>query len=382
MKGICAIDISSDKVFFSLATSRKSKLIFLKEAEADLSCGSKSLVEFLKENGEALNEKIKENEKKLSIYADKVYLNLPPGLESRLFVEASIPLKKNKRITPADISYAKKYLEDAYVAWEDICLHHLVLNYEVEGNSYKTAPLGVTAKRVKIKSLLIVAKNKLYRDIDDILYNFGRKFCGFVFQGLSIWANTFEDFAVPESLAACYIGYDKTYMVIYKNGEFYFSDGYAFGLRNILEELSRKLLLPFPLAEEIFNRYVSFKEMPPIKEVSIKNGQQYISLSTNTANSFVKDYLRQELGLIFEAIKPNLVPEINITFSGRLNLKAGLADFLKGFLSYPIAMPLTNESVSLSFGCLRYGLFKFLEREHCANVSFINRIVAVYKEYF
>ncbi|MDP2922928.1 MAG: hypothetical protein Q8O30_04320 [Candidatus Omnitrophota bacterium] len=381
MKGYCGIDIDSDKVFISLAKVKKSEAILLKELDVGISPHAKGLVEFLKEKGEAINKKIKENEIALSMHADTVYLNLPLGLENKILVEAHIPLRKSKKITATDILYAKRYLENTFLNWDDICIHHLVLNYEVEGNVYKNPPFGVIAKRIKMKSLLVVVKDRLRKDIEDIFYNLERNFGGFIFPGLSILSTAFGELNKESFLAAFAIGYDRTHIVIYRDGNIDFNSEHRFGLKNILEELARKLILPLSLAQEVYNRYISLKETPPLKEVSIKNGETYINLSINTVNSFVKDYIKQELNIIIEDIKPKLSGEATIAFIGRLNPKEGLGDFLKGHIPYSI-IPLKSENISSSFGCIRYGVSKFLERDYHSDNSIVGRIMNVYKEYF
>lgn len=84
MKGCCGIDIDRDKTFISFAALKRSQPVFLKEEEAKVVYDSDKLIDFLKNNGELINATIRDAEKKLSIYADTVYLNLPLCLEKQI----------------------------------------------------------------------------------------------------------------------------------------------------------------------------------------------------------------------------------------------------------------------------------------------------------
>ena len=146
--------------------------------------------------------------------------------------------------------------------------------------------------------------------------------------------------------------------------------------------MEKKIILPAALAKEVFNRYISFKELPHFKEVSIKTGSNYINLSTQAANTFVKDYIKNELTAIVMAAKEALAGESSVYVCGRLNIKEGFWDFLKSFMAYNVKLGDIKEVASKSFGVLNYGMLKFLEEGALRKDSFANRIINTYKEYF
>lgn len=382
MTGYCGIDIDTDMTYICLAGSKKLRPVFLQEEQLKVTYGTDSLIDFLKNNSEALKAKISEGEKKSAINADTVYLNLPWGLPEKFMAEATVPLSSRKKIDWKDIHSVKKYLQDAYLDWDDVCVHHLVINYEVEGITYKNPPVGLVAKKIKIKSVLFAVKDKFRKDVEDIFNNLEKRFAGFVFPGLSMLCAGFNELNKESRLAAINVAYDKTYVAIYQEGFIDFIVKFDFSLKKILDELGQKLILAPALADEVFRRYVSFKDMPRFKEVSIKNTDTYVSLSTQTVNSFVKESVRNGYNLLLNELKKNIHPETVICLLGRLNSREGLEDFLKGCSSYKICVARPYECASSSFGCVRYGTDRMLESEGRSNSSFLRRMGDVYKDYF
>lgn len=383
MKGLCGIDIDSDRTYIALAKQLRYQLVFLQEAELEVPFLPKNLFQFLQENAGRINQKICEKEKELSLSVEKIYLNLPWGLEQKGEFSAIIPLNKRKKITVSDIAFAKKYLQDTFLDWDDFCVHNFVLSYEVQGQIYTYPPIGLVAKKIKLNSCLIWVKDKFRKDTETIFSNLDRDFYGFISPFASIAATAFtHPKDIKDSCAIIDIAYDKTFILVFKNKHISYIKESDFGLEKILDELERKVILPPALAKEVFNRYISFKELPHFKEVSIKTGSNYINLSTQAANTFVKEYIKNELNLIVEDVKSGLSQESSIYICGRLNIKEGFGEFAKGFISYDVKVSNIKDVASKSFGSLNYGASRFLEEGTLKKDSFLNRIIGVYKEYF
>lgn len=383
MKGLCGIDFNKDRTYVCFAGMVKGNPILIEESDMDLPFNTQNLVQFLLDNGSSINKKICEKEKQLSLHIEKIYINLPWNLANSGKFSATIPLSKRKKVTFGDIALAKKYLQDTFLDWDDFCVHNFVLDYEIEGKKYNEQPIGVVAKKITVTSCLVWVKDKMRKEVDDILSNLERNFSGFVYPAASI--------ATPISLkpkehnnscAIIDITYDKTFVVAVKDRSLFYVKDFPFGLKNIFDELERKILIPAVLAKEVFNRYISFKELPYFKEVSIKTGDSYINLSTQAANTFVQDCVRNELKSIAADMRNDLSAQSSIYFSGRLNQKEGFCDFVRSFLPYDVQMPNIKGGISNSFGCLAYGLFRPLEGGLHRKESILSRIGKIYKEYF
>ncbi|MFA5271223.1 MAG: hypothetical protein WC412_02645 [Candidatus Omnitrophota bacterium] len=383
MKGMCGLDIDKDKIYISLGHLKGSSPVFLQESSLDVTSVDKTFLELLQENGNAINQKICEKEKALSLTVEKIFVNLPWDACKQETFSATVPLAKRKKIAQSDINLAKKYLQDTYLDWDDFCIHNFILNYEIEGNVYDKPPLGIIAKKIKISSVLVWIKDKFRKDIEDVFDNLERSFGGLVYPAVSAIASVFTSLdSVSDSCIVIDVAYDKTLAIAIKNKKILSVRESNFGLKQIFEELEKKILLPKTLAREVFNRYISFRELSYSKEVSIKSDESYINLSTQAATSFVKDYIKNVINQIIEGMGGLLKSDYAIYFTGRLNEKEGFCDFVKEILPHTVGVTAGAKSISKSFGVLSYGVSRFFDNDYIGRDSFLNRIMNVYKEYF
>ena len=307
MRGVCAISLDTDKTFISSGILKGRFLNFLGETEIPASYEGGEVGSYLRQNLDVIDQRIKDSESVNSFKAEKIFLELPWHLVSKKEVEEIIPLRRAKRLTCGDISYAKRYLEDKFLGWDDFCIHNLVLNYELDGVNYVSPPLGAWAKRIKLRSYLLWVKDKIHKDTEDIFGNSDRNFSGFVASPISLFSSVFgkkEKLQVVVSL-----DFERSHFVVIGKNSFTFSKEFKFGLKNIIEAIAQRFMLDFSLAEEVFYRYISFKEIPYFKEVTLKNEQGYMNLSTQTLNSFVKDCIKGEIEIILKAIKEKVPDE-------------------------------------------------------------------------
>ena len=381
MKGLCAITLDEDKTFISFARLKQVHLTFLKELEVPITNSGGDIISFLKENSEILDQKIKEAEEQYSFRCEKVFLELPRGTAKRKIIEETITLKIRKKITSYDISRAKKHIEDKFLEWDDFCIHNIIINYEVEGRNYEKPPLGVWAKKIKLHLLLVWIKDKVQRGVEDIFDNLDRSLGGIIVSQISRFSSVFTGRDKAQVVVS--IDYDRSRFVGRSGNNFIFGEEFSFSFCRVIEELAKRFILKTSLAEEIFRRYISFKEIPYFKEITVKRESGYVNLSIQTLNSFIKDYIKSEICHILEKIRKNMPKDdFTISFIGRLNTKKGFYGFLKDYVPYSLKAPLQRLTVSSSYGCLRYGVSRFLEMEHKKNEPLFRRILDIYREYF
>ena len=381
MRGICAIALDKDKTFVSFARLKGDSLTFLKESEVPITGCDNDIIPFLKDNLEIIDQKIIEMEAKYSCRCEKIFLELPWAVAKERKVEDIITLRARKKIVPGDISRAKKQLEDKFLNWDDFCIHNIVINYDVEGNDYEEPPLGVWAKKIKLQSLLVWIKDKMYKEIEDIFDNVDRNLGGIIAPQISRFSSTFT--GKDKTQAVVSIDYDQSHFIARSRDNFFFGKEFDFSFCKVIEELAKRFVLKPSLAEDIFQRYISFKEIPYFKEITVKRNSGYINLSTQTLNSFIKDYIKSEICYILQEIREDISKDdFTISFIGRLNVKEGFYGSLQEYVPYPLKFPLQRLTVSSSYGCLRYGVSRFLEQDHKKNEPILRRILNVYREYF
>ncbi|MDD5194341.1 MAG: hypothetical protein PHQ96_01535 [Candidatus Omnitrophica bacterium] len=383
MRGFCGIDIEGDKIFISFASLDKQVLNFLEEIEIPVPLKGREFIDCLSQNAQIISGRISEKEIAYSLRVEKIFLNLPWKFVNTVLVEETIPFKSRKKLSYKDINLAKNYLEDTAIDWDDLRLHHFVLSYEIEGTHFSRPPVGSWAKKIKLRSKVFSVKEKLNKDVEDIFDNLDREFGGFVFSGISAVSSFLAQPQVEHAAIVISIGFEESFASVYTGGNIEFINGLGFSITSILQEIEKNFLLPFDLAKDIIQRYLSFRDTPHFKEISAKNAQGYINVSTQTLNSYVKEYVKKEMLRALEEIKNQLkLNSCTVSIIGRLNAYEGFSDFLKGFLGEQLEPFVRGGANSSSFGCLRYGISRFLEVDCAAATSVLQKMMAIYREYF
>lgn len=381
MRGLCAIDVAKDKTFVSLAGLRNRNINFIEESSVNVVSENDDILDFFKENFERINQKITEQEKKHSLKVKKIFVTLPQGLVSQRVVKEIFPLRDRKKITPRDIALAKKHVETISLEWNDFCIHHLILDYGVNGNNYKQPPLGIETQKIIMHSSLISVKEKLYKEMESILINTGRNFGGFVTSFMSTLFTPLTSIDEQRSVVVVDIGYDATKAIAYKDKQFFLDLDYDFGLREIIGNIKDKFSLPLDLAEDLFEKYASFNSVEHFKEISIRNNDSYINLNIKALNAFSADYVSKKIKNIAEDIKSKIGDSFIIFFIGRLSSKNGFDNFVKTSVDCDVGTSFFKV-LSSSLGCLRYGVSNYLEKDYQQSESIFKNILKIYKEYF
>ncbi len=377
----CAIVFDEDKSFISFLSLEKRKLDFIQEIELPLVLRGGDIIDFLYDNIEIFDKKIKEIENKKSLTVRKIFLGLPWSFVNSKVVSETYILKRKKKITPGDIFLAKSYLENKFLDWDDFCVHNIPIRFKVEGVDYDNPPLNCWAKKIKVKTLLMWIKDKAFKDFESVFDSSDRNFGGVIAGPIGLFSHVYEKKQGVQVVIS--IDYGKCHIVISDKNGFNFIEYGDFGFKKILESLAKEFIISLYLAEEVFFRYISFKEFSYSKEVTVKKGDSYINLSVQSLNMFVKKNIKEELERLIKEIRQLIGDkDFTIAFVGRLNLKEGFYGFLKKFITFPIKSQIYKSTLSPSFGCVRYGATRFLENEHKGKNLFFQRILGIYNEYF
>ncbi len=381
MNGACAIVVGYDRTFLAFASLMGDRPVFLQELEAPLTLRNDDIVEYVREHGEALRAHIGAVEKGRGLKITKIFLQLPWSCVQSRSIAETMPLRARKKITPADIADAKKYVEDKFLEWDDRCLHNVVSAYGVEGLEYPAAPLGVLAKRIELRTLLVWAKDKLCRSLEDSFEAIDRSLSGCIAPQLGGLASVFDG---PQKTQVVFdIDYLQTHCLASTSQGLRPPQSFDFGIKQIIESLAQHFSLDLDIAAELFERYVSFKEIPVHKEVTIKKEEGYVNVSAQSLNTFVKSYclnrLKETAGLFIRELKPD---DCTVSVIGRLGVKEGFFAFSKELFPCAFVMPQQPQARSSAFGCIRYGWARPYEAEPGKAQSLRQRLASAYKEYF
>ena len=379
---MCGIDIDKDKIFISFGALRRGDVDFIGEAVIPFDSGSGDFLNSIEANIDKMQNVIANKFQSSKVVLRRSFLKLPAGLEKMEVAEEVVALKRTKKIAPCDLLFAKKYLEDNALDWDDCCIHHFPLNFGIEGKAFDSLPVGFWTKRVRVKSLLVTVKDKLRSQAYDIFNNYDIPFSGFISNGICDFSAVFG--SSPDVNAVVNVGYDNTLLTVVDKGVLSAVESFNFGTKGIIDAISEHFSICFNLAQDIFDLHVSFLILIDgiqSKEVVLKNGDDYVHVSMDKVNFLACEYLREKINLLLSRVK-NDSGVVKLAFLGRLNSKDGFADFLRSFVPFDVIVFDHPANSSSSFGCARYGVSRFLEKTQQSRVPLSQKLVNIYKEYF
>jgi len=385
MKVICGVDASSDRTFISFVGLQAKNVVLLDEIEVDIILSNTDILKFLRDNAGVITGAIKDRADELRARVSKIFLSLPAGMESRLIVEEVFPLNRRKKIGPRDIFLARKHVEDVRLDWDDFCLHNLTFGYEVDGKFYQRPPLGVWSDKIKIISLLFWVKDRLRREIKEVFDNVDMHLGGLISGAVSVLSGSFSGLPAAGAMAAIHIGYQESSLVVWSGERFEAREKIDFSATKIMSEIERNFSLSREIGKEIFDRYLSFNDVPVFKEISLRQEDAYLNLSSQALNSFVKSYVKRELSAILQnAVDVCGTDKYSLSASGRLNNKDGFEAVVREVLPENAVAIVPKSNLSLSFGCARYGVNRFLEDTFADGrlPGWFAYLLNVYRDYF
>ncbi|MCF7892538.1 MAG: hypothetical protein K9L77_00005, partial [Candidatus Omnitrophica bacterium] len=374
MKTFCGIAFKKNKVFLSCAKLKKGNLQFLEEKGLVLP-DEKNFIEKLRFYSEKIEQSIAEFENNHSLFFNDIFIELPAGLGKEIEAREKIVFPKKKRLTPAVINAAKKYLEDKFLEWDQHCLHNIVLDYRVEGIKYSQAPLGLFTKKIELNSSLIYIQDSFYKEILDIFFNMEKKIAGFVAHKISMFSQGFS--SIKENQIVISIDDFNSYSGIKgKEGKIYQKE-FNFGIKTIIDQLAKQYTISSAVSAQLLERYGSFKNIPYFKEITIKKEDSYLNLSTQALANFLKMVFSGNLKRIIDETL-QIIPDFQkneavFSFLGPLTVKDGFYNYIKKMLAYKVEVPF-YKCRSSAFGCIKYGFFRPLEKEYEKKRSLLEKV--------
>lgn len=382
MKGLCGIGVDPGSLRALLVYSHHNRVIPLTKIEIKIS--SQNFLDVLHTYIDTLEEEIRKREKKYSCAVEKIYCSLPFEWAKVKIVEDAIPLTtdKKKRLTLKDIRSAKNHIESVSLEWNEMCLHNIVLEYHLDNKIYTTLPLFLEGRKLTIKTQLIFIERKIFKEVENIFENIGRKFMGFVYKPLSDVSVNYQNAYQEVPCTTLNVGESYTLASGIRNHHLCI-DRFDFSERKIKAALEERFLLSQDVCAEILNRYVTFCDTSFHKEVVIKDGTKYVNISMSSLNSFLQDFTARELGAVIEKLKDIYDKKIKIVFLGKIAFMKGFYSFLRHRFPSLEAEPVCFQSVAAPLlGCIKYGRRRYLEEVSLPKKSFFQQLLHMYREYF
>ena len=332
---------------------------------------------------------LRRKEKEFSAFARRLYFVLPHFMAKIKFWEEIYPLKKgkaDKEITVKDISLAKRSLEAVALDWDDRLAHHFIIGYEVDNQKYNRLTTGIRGKKLKIKSMLISLKIDFYDAINEMVENRGRKLAGIVYSPLCDLCGVLNKKEIEDNTAAVVNIRDKdTVLTVYVKGLFHSLEKYPFGVGKLAAVLEDKFAISEEMAFDILRKHFTFNADAYEKEITLRREGSYIKISAPAVNATIENLYAKEIAAIHEKVTSlTSCSEPLFIFAGRGVSFTGFSDFIKGRFAFKLKNPGLKLYFS-NYGCVKYGLSLFLEKENIGKGGFFARIRdihKIYKDYF
>jgi len=379
VRGVCGLEIGKSALQGLISVKDKEKFKIVDEFFLPLTASS--LIEGIKENIEKIGKILQEKEKKKSLTVDKIFLNLPYEKASFKIVEDTFPLSWRKRlVTPKDVEKAKSYIENIVLGWRKFPIHHIVLEYKVDGKSYFSLPPDLEAKNLKLKSFLVYIERRMYEEILEVFDNIERKFTGFIWEPFS--SLSVNNFDFLSNSASILMKEDCTLCTGIRRGEIFIKK-FSFGEKNIKKAIEDKFFLPQEVADRLFNWYTYFGERYENRKILVKD-KEYIEISWQEFVSLIKEMVCLGVEEMIYFLREKMEEEkIKIVFLGRLTQKKYFFNFLKKVFPFLEIVNFSQKVSCLSlYGCVKYGCLRYLERNRLEKKSLWQKVAEVYKNYF
>ena len=343
-----------------------------------------NLKEFITNSIDYINERISYTEKNSSFKTESIFFRLPRECAGKKEAEDVISLnvgKKVKKITYKDIDYAKRQIENISLGLKDICIHHLVSEYKIGDKTFSRPPIGLWARKMHIKSIMIFVPSDIYDVFIDSFSNVERKFSGFVYGALADYSAAYNNI-IEKPVFVVNIRKNSTIISYFYKGSIIFEKNFCCGSKSIISYVAKRLSFSEELASDLIFKYSSFYDVDLSKEISVKEQNEYINVSLATLNNLIKEAVADHISAMMPYIKrESLSDDYAVLFMGKITQKDGFHNFVKKHFNINVTLPLYNKLPSCAFGCVRYGIKRLFEKEE-AKGSLWQRIAMFYKDYF
>ncbi len=350
MKYICGIDIGSSKVAACLGRFRGRELIHYWWDSIPAAGVKRGQWQDVGGLTVALSELLKNLKAKSGIQVKSVYLGIASQNITVKHSQAVIALAErgNQSVTNIDIQNVNQQAQILGSCLEDEILHTEPLSYTVDNENEVINPLGLYGHQLKANLYLICARAPYINTITEVINRLGVKVNEITLSGLAVSQAVFDTKKMKGLDILCDIGKDITQILIFNDGRLMHYQIIACGGDDLTAGLSKKLNLPYFLAEEVKISYGRIQNDCEVqdKEIIVKKDNAYSTLSQNliiqilTRQSHriaetIRDVIRPHLMAISSALTP---PQTTLYVSGRTAYLDGFLELLEVVIGMPVKM--------------------------------------------
>lgn len=402
----CGLDIGSHKIKAAVVRIKESdKSEILGIFEQDMHGFKNGAVSDLSELTESIHHAIDKLAQAAQIKIKDIHLGIGADVIDLREADTVIPLidRGNKIISLKDIERVNQQARLLGVKMEEEVLHELPQTYLVDDNNNIINPQGLYARKLGVRSLMILCNVNRIHNINTAVNHAGYDVTDFSFSSFAAASVSLSDEELSEGAVIIDIGSNVTSVQCFQDYMLKHFIKINVGGDHFTNSISKELGIPYDLAEEIKRSYAVANEIDQFseEEILVKRENNYISIKKGRISKAIAHDCRHMLDGIYQSFyQSNLYSKINrgVTVIGGGALLPGLIDRMHEKIKMPVKLakinidsvkPLANPSIFASvIGLAQRGRIKGTrslrnETEHAHwTKSFLSRVKDIYQEYF
>jgi len=295
-KSCCGLDIGTQSIKASLlkvGEQNKPQLLGVYEVRT---CGFKEdSITDLGEFSDCVHQAVSGLSKKAGVKIKEVRLGVNGELINQRLAAAVIPLldKGTKIIGQKDVQKVQSQAKLLGVNMDEVILHEIPQYYKVDDVNLALNPIGLYGRKLEIHTLIITVHNTILKNIVKGVNQAGYDVNQLLLSTIASADASLNQFQKRQGCVLIDIGFSITNILVFKEEKVKKLMTMNWGGKHITQSISRKLNIPFDLAEEIKKSYASAVESDRGRdeEILIKKDDGYAPVKRDA---------------IIQAIEPNI----------------------------------------------------------------------------
>jgi len=364
-----------------------------------------AFVNDLRELSESIHHALDKLVQKTGIKAKTLEVGINGDLIFVRQMATTIPLvdRGNKVINKKDIKRVNEHARLLGIKMEEDILHELAMHYSVDEANTVMNPLGLCARTLGIKSLLIGTKTNILRNITKAVHQAGYDVGSVSFSSLAAASQVLSDAQRQQGCALIDIGSRVTSVLVYKDFALKHVGVIHMGGDHFTKNIADQVHLPINAAEEIKKSYALAIASPKHyeEEILVKKESMYVPIKREAVCQAIQPCVEQLVNAIQQSLEASqLARHINqgIILSGGGALLPGLIECIGqatnlnvqlGKIHLALHKNIGNAASFASvIGLAHFGMEKMVNKKAPSNgeanwtKNVLNRVVELYNEYF
>lgn len=358
MRYICGLDIGSSKIAGCLGAVKGGRLTNLFWDSIPASGISRGQCQDFGNLTNSLTQILKNLKVKSGAKIKSIYLAISSQNISVKHSQAVIALAEggNRAVTKRDIQNVNQQARILSSSLEDEIIYTKPQGYAIDGESQVMNPLGLYGHQLKVDLYLISAKVSYINTIVEAINRLGLHLNDITLSGLAVGQAVLGGNKQEGLNILCDIGKDLTQILIFNEAGLRHYQVINYGGDNLTDNLSQKLKVSYPLAEEVKISHGRVQNNLDLqdREIIIKKGPSYTTLSQNMIIDILSRGSRNIAEAVHNAIKPPILiisPSLSpckptLYVCGRSACLEGFLEMLEVVMGMPVKMArLSNSSL-------------------------------------